>query len=130
MRTRNVVAAVLGAGAALAIGATGEKVAPGRRTELAGVGLLTAAAIYPAARRRSFGDLKEKAVLVAACGVVVGAGVRGGRRGRALVAGGWFAHAGFDAAFTPHRASRIPSWYPAMCAGYDVALAARLATAR
>jgi hypothetical protein len=37
------------------------------------------------------------------------------------------AHAGFDAAFSHDAtASRIPSWYPAACAGYDVAFAALL----
>jgi hypothetical protein len=50
-------------------------------------------------------------------------------RRRQLVAAGWLAHAGFDAAFVPHDGSRIPAWYPAMCAGYDVALAGRLARA-
>ena len=73
---RNLVAAAVGAGAAVGVDVLTERTMPARRAQVLGAG--------------------------------------------------WIAHAGFDAVFTPHDASRIPSWYPAMCAGYDVALGARL----
>lgn len=96
------------------------------RTQSAAAGLLAAAAIYPLACRRGFGNLGEKAVLALAAGVVGAAAAKPQWRTQ-LIAAGWIAHASFDAAFHPNNdASRIPSWYPAMCAGYDVALGARL----
>jgi hypothetical protein len=123
---RNVVAGVTGAGAAIAVDRAVARTMPTARTESAAAGLLTAAAIYPLARRRGFGDLGEKVVLFAAGGVVAAAGALPKHRTR-LIAAGWIAHATFDAAFrTDARASRIPSWYPAMCAGYDIALGALL----
>jgi hypothetical protein len=124
LSAKDVASAAVGAAAAL--GADRAAARLNRRTEIAAAGLLTAAAIYPAARRRSFGDGREKAVLVAAAAVVTAALTQPGLRGRWLLAAGWLAHAGFDAKFAPHADSRIPSWYPAMCAGYDAALAARL----
>lgn len=122
-----LIAGTLGAAAAVATDVATSRVAPSRRTEAAGLGLLGAAAIYPLARRRAFGDAREKATFAAVAALLAAAAAQPGMR-RHLVAGGWLAHAGFDALFTPHRDSRIPGWYPAMCAGYDVALAARLVT--
>jgi hypothetical protein len=125
IRMLHVVAAAAGAGAAVGVDVLTERVMPARRADGAALGLLTAAAIYPAARRRGFGTVGEKAVLLAA-GALVAAAVALPARRMQLLGAGWIAHAGFDAAFHPHDDSRIPSWYPAMCAGYDVALGARL----
>lgn len=126
MKMRDVLAGVLGGGAALAVDRAVDRAMPTARTASAATGLLTAAAIYPLARRRGFGSLGEKVVLLAAGSLVAAAAARPEHRTQ-LIAVGWLAHAGFDAAFSHDpAASRIPSWYPAMCAGYDVALGASL----
>lgn len=123
---RDLAAGLIGGGAALAVDRAVAQTMPNARTESAAAGLLTAAAIYPLARRRGFGSFGEKVVLLAAGGVVAAAAAMPKQRTK-LIAAGWVAHAAFDAAFR-HDAnvSRIPSWYPAMCAGYDVALGASL----
>ncbi len=54
----------------------------------------------------------------------------GSRSVPALVAGGllgWASHALFDLVQGPSNDSRLPAWYAPVCAGYDVAYAARLA---
>lgn len=96
----------------------------------AGAGLVTAAVIYPAARR----DHAPSAALAVEAGVVVATTVlaaaaagRSPAAGRRLLALGWAAHALFDFGQGPSADSRLPSWYPEVCAGYDVAFAARLA---
>ena len=103
----------------------------GRRVEVggAGAGLVAAALIYPAARRsfRTSGLATEVGILVAAGGLTWVAANLDPAAGRRLVAGGWAAHALFDMLRGPSPDSRLPAWYPAMCAGYDVALAATLA---
>jgi hypothetical protein len=121
-----IVAGAVGGVSAIAVDRAVAEAVPGLRTESAAAGLIAAAVIYPLARRRGFGNVGEKAVLALATGVVAAAAAKPGRRTQ-LIAAGWLAHAAFDAAFRPNNASsRIPSWYPAMCAGYDVALGARL----
>jgi hypothetical protein len=109
-----------------------EKLAPRQRTLALAAGLVTAAAIYPIARRkRSFGAplLREVAGLVVAGAIVSTAAQDRSTRTRNLVAAGWAAHAAFDVLHDTGRDSAIPSWYPAMCAGYDLAVAGRLVTA-
>ena len=102
----------------------------GRRLELAGTGagLVAAALIYPASRR-SFGTpgvATEAWVAVAAGGLTWVAANLDPAAARRLVACGWAAHALFDMLRGPSSDSRLPAWYPAMCAGFDVALAATL----
>lgn len=94
----------------------------------AGLGLVGAALIYPAARRElGPGSLVEGGV-VAATAVLTAAASRGDdATGRRLVAAGWAAHALFDFLRGPSDDSRLPEWYAPFCAGYDVAYAARLA---
>ena len=103
----------------------------GRQVEVAGAGagLVAAALIYPAARRsfRTPGLATEAWISVAAGGLTWVAANLDLAAGRRLVAGGWAAHALFDMLRGPSPDSRLPAWYPAMCAGYDVALAATLA---
>ena len=48
----------------------------------------------------------------------------GGRR--AVIAAGWVAHAAFDHVHHAGPGGRLPKWYPALCAGYDIAFAAML----
>ena len=92
-------------------------------------GMVAAAAIYPIARsRRPLGAplARELAGLVATGAIASMAARSTQSRARRLVAAGWAAHAAFDMVHDRGEDSRIPSWYPAMCAGYDLAIAARL----
>lgn len=95
----------------------------------AGVGLVTAAVIYPAARReheRSVALLVEGAVVVGATALAAVAAGRAPVTGRRLLALGWAAHALFDFGQGPSPDSRLPGWYAPLCAGYDFALAGQL----
>jgi hypothetical protein len=102
--------------------------------ELAALGLIGAAVIYPAARRehRSSGPaLREAAMVVATTGLALaGRGpVPGPRRGvlrRGLLAVGWVGHAAFDDKHRATPGSRLPGWYADLCAGYDIAFGASL----
>lgn len=97
-------------------------------TNSAGIGLIVAAAIYPASRRSSHtgGLAAEAAALAAAAGVTGLAATRGSVTARRLLAGGWAAHILYDVLQGPSPDSRLPRWYPALCVGFDVALAAQL----
>ena len=112
---------------------------PARRAELAAFGLTTAAVIYPAARRREWAGGaagREYGAVAAAAGLSALAcrspatdtvGWQGkDERNRRLLAAGWLAHAVFDNAHRAGPGGRLPSWYAALCAGYDVAFAASL----
>lgn len=95
----------------------------------AGIALVTAAVIYPAARRehpRDRAHLVEGAVVGAAAVLAVLAAGRSPVAGRRLVAAGWAAHAAFDFGQGPSADSRLPDWYAPLCAGYDVAFAGQL----
>ncbi len=95
----------------------------------AGLGLVGAAVIYPAARRDLGAGLGVEAGVLLATAALTAAAVRvDSATGRRLVAAGWASHALFDFAQGPSSDSRLPSWYAPLCAGYDVAYAARLAT--
>lgn len=119
------------AGAALGI-ASAEPLRrrPGRAPIIAaGAGLVTAAVIYPAARR-DHAPTKELAIEGAVVGAatvlaVIAAG-RSPVAGRRLLALGWAAHALFDFGQGPSADSRLPDWYAPVCAGYDFALAGQL----
>ncbi len=94
----------------------------------AGLGLMGAALIYPAARRELGPGLGvEGGVLLATAGLTAAAARADHATGRRLVAAGWASHALFDFAQGPSGDSRLPAWYAPLCAGYDVAYAARLA---
>lgn len=95
----------------------------------AGAALVTAAVIYPAARRDhgvSGAHLVEGAVVAATSALAVRAAQSDVRTGRRLLAAGWAAHALFDFGQGPSADSRLPGWYAPLCAGFDVAYAARL----
>ena len=130
--SRVVAGAALVAGAGLGLlSAEPVRRLGGRRGVLgAGASLVTAAVIYPAARR----DHGLSGALVVEAGVVLAttalAAVAAGgspATGRRLLAVGWASHALFDLGQGPSADSRLPSWYPAVCAGYDLAFAARIA---
>jgi hypothetical protein len=110
------------------------RVVPALRPEMAALGLVVAAAIYPAARRSrraSVASGREAAGVAVATGLAV-AGSRFGRGPnrvgcrRGLLALGWVGHALFDVNHQAGEGGRLPSWYPDLCAGYDVAFAAAL----
>jgi hypothetical protein len=127
-----VRAAALAAGALSAIAV--ENLARQRfgraRTELAAVGLITAAAIYPLARRearRGTAAARELAGVLAATAAVVAAyRTPPGLRRRAIIGAAWATHAIFDNVHDAGPGGRLPSWYPDLCAGYDVAFAGAL----
>jgi len=62
---------------------------------------------------------------VVACAGLAVLAARSTRRSR-LLAAGWAAHALFDATHRHSASSLLPGWYPALCAGYDLALASAL----
>lgn len=91
-----------------------------------------AAAIYPAARRRWRLDRSSAGELLGVIGYGTAsvAATRHSRpRATRLLAAGWASHALFDAAHGHDDGSRLPRWYPAFCAGYDLALCRHLARA-
>lgn len=95
----------------------------------AGIGLVTAAVIYPAARRDHTSSKElvlEAGVVVATTAVAVIAAGQSPVAGRRILALGWAAHALFDFGQGPSQDSRLPSWYAPVCAGYDVAFAGQL----
>lgn len=129
IRAVDVVAVAVGAASGLAIENAARKYFPNARTNLGAAGLMTAAAIYPATRkgsRVSLASAREVAAVAATTGLITKAHGRGGMTARALIAGGWAAHALFDAQHTLGPGGRLPRWYPALCAGYDLAFAAAL----
>ncbi len=128
----HAVSAAIGAVAGIATDVPAEQRSPRQRALVLASGLIAAAAIYPLARRRRpLGAplLREMAGLVAA-GAVASTAVRSTpTQARNVVAAGWAAHALFDVVHDSGTDSLIPSWYPTMCAGYDLAVAGRLVTA-
>jgi hypothetical protein len=122
------IGAVLGVGTDVAT----ERAAPRHRAMALAGGLVGAAAIYPIARRkrRLGAPLAREVAGLLATGAIASVAARSTQtKARNLVAAGWAAHAAFDMVHDSGADSRIPSWYPAMCAGYDLAVASRLVTA-
>jgi hypothetical protein len=127
-------AVLVGAVSALAVEEFTRKRLGSARVELAALGLVTAAAIYPAMRReqRTSGPaLREAATVVGATALSLAGrgripGPRSGLLRRGLLAAGWVGHAAFDDKHRATPGSRLPSWYADVCAGYDIAFAASL----
>ncbi|KAA1419086.1 hypothetical protein F0U44_11540 [Nocardioides humilatus] len=94
----------------------------------AGVALVGAAVIYPAARREIGPGIGVEAGVVLATTALTAAAVKAdSATGRRLVAAGWASHALFDFLQGPSDDSRLPGRYAPLCAGYDFAYAGRLA---
>jgi hypothetical protein len=129
MKTSDKVALGFGAALAVATDIGSRKVTPESMVvPAAAVGLVTAAAIYPAARtgrEASRGVVIRESVALLATGAVLASTLakRGSGTAKRAVAAGWLAHAIFDNLHDRGPTSRLPGWYPAACAGYDVALA-------
>ncbi len=129
LRATDVVAIAVGAASGWAVEELARKRFPNARADLGAAGLVTAAAVYPATRRGrrlSLAAAREIGSVAAATGVVMKARERGGTPARALIAAGWAAHALFDARHDSGSGGGLPRWYPALCAGYDLAFAAAL----
>lgn len=125
----NVVGVAAGAGLGWASGELARRL--GGRAEVVGLGagLVTAALIYPAARRSaSTGGVMAEVAVIAATTALAGAATRlESTTARRVLGAGWASHALFDTLTGASSDSRLPRWYPALCAGYDVAIAARVA---
>jgi len=98
-----------------------------RRVLWAAVGLVVAALVYPMTRRRPGLDPSEGWTVLSACVIAALSVGCPERSARSLLGVSWMCHALFDLAFG-HGSStwRLPRWYPALCAGFDVAYGARL----
>jgi hypothetical protein len=98
-----------------------------RRALWSAVGLVVAALVYPMARRRPGLDPSEAWTALSACVIAALSVGRSDRLARSLLGVGWMCHAIFDLTFGDSSSTwRLPRWYPALCAGFDVAYGARL----
>ncbi|QBJ98625.1 hypothetical protein ERC79_09060 [Rhodococcus sp. ABRD24] len=97
-------------------------------------GLVAAAIVYPVAHigRPSGSDVltREWTAVLATTAVFIGAITLPKQWATGLTAIGWIAHAAFDHAHERGTSSRLPRWYPALCAGYDVGVATLLCVPR
>lgn len=129
-----VIPLVAGAALGLANDALVRRLLPSYRVPAAAAGLATAALIYPLARPRGTGSMETRAREWRAVAATVGIGVVASRlpdrAGRTLAAAGWAAHVAFDYLHDRGPTSRLPRWYPAVCAGYDLSVAGMLLTTR
>lgn len=130
-RRADLIAGAVGLAAAFAADRAAGRLFPEHRERIHGLGLLGAAAIYPAAHRwgHEGGGASYELAGLAGFGAVGLHGWRRGARAAPVVAAGWATHMLFDARFGHGPATRLPAWYPAMCAGYDLAIAGLLLTA-
>jgi hypothetical protein len=103
-----------------------------QRVTLYAAGLAFVAAIYTAARRCWRLDRSSAGELLAVVGYGA-ASLLATRRPRPqatrLLAAGWASHALFDVGHGHDEDSRLPRWWPAFCAGYDLVLCGHLARA-
>ncbi len=128
----DAISAAIGAVAGIGTDVLAESRPAKQRAMMLAGGLVVAAAIYPLARRerRPGAPLaREIAGLVASGAILTVAARATPTRARNVVAAGWAAHAVFDMVHDGGESSMIPRWYPAMCAGYDLAVAGRLVSA-
>jgi hypothetical protein len=123
----DLIATAQGAGFALIADIAIARLIPHRRTAVAAIGLVAAAAVYPLSRRRLSMDTGETVTLAAACAVASTAAWLPVRTARRVIGVGWAAHAVYDAVFIHDAAiTRLPTTYAAACAGADIAFGARL----
>lgn len=124
----NLLGLIGGAAIGAAVGEVTARL-PERAGAIAGgLGLVTAAAIYPLARREGGdGVAIEVGVLALTAGLAAAAARQPTPTARRLIAVGWASHALFDILQGRTGDSRLPAWYPAFCAGYDGGYAVRSA---
>ena len=106
---------------------------PGSQVPASAAVLVAAAAVYPLARLGRAGPpggpRREWAALGATVGVFVVGWRTPDRVSFPLTAAAWVGHAVFDRVHERGEASLLPRWYPALCAGYDLGMAAMLCRA-
>jgi len=126
-----IIAAGTGLVLSVLFDAPAQKWMPRSRTPAYAVGLMVAAAVYPVARQGRKVDAsirtREWSAAAATGAVLVGGLVLPPSAARRLVATGWALHPIFDLLHECGSDSRLPDWYPAMCAGYDLGVAGLLA---
>jgi hypothetical protein len=96
---------------------------------VSGLSLVAAAVTYPLTDPRGqHGPARQRELAGVGATVLVGvASLLAPRRARhRILATGWVAHAAFDAVHHRNSSSQLPDWYPAVCAGFDVAVASAL----
>lgn len=123
----DLVAIVAGVLLALAVVASARRWAL-REDRVYAVGLLVAALVYGAAAA-----LWAPAMLAAEwLGVALfGAFAFVGLHRRAILAAGWALHVGWDLVFPAHHSGNlVPTWYPVLCVGFDLAIAAYILRGR
>ncbi len=127
---RDALAAVAGAATALGTNVAIGRLGRGRRVPVMAAALVGAALVYPAARRRrrpGAALARELAATIGYGALATAAARRGGPAGARVLAAGWASHALFDALHAHDDDTLVPDWYPALCAGYDLVVAAHLA---
>jgi uncharacterized membrane protein YfcA len=124
-RTLSVPLAVLaGVGGGRLTAIALRAVVPASRSRVLSASLVPVALVYPLARtavddrRAVLREVGGVAVMAAATALAA----RSDRSTR-VTASGWLAHAAFDLVHDPGRDSRLPGWYPALCAGFDAGVA-------
>jgi hypothetical protein len=129
---RSIAGALVGAGLGELTVRAARTVPAEQHVALYAAGLAIVAAIYPAARRRWRFDRSSGGELLGVVGYGA-ASMLAARRPRPqatrLLAAGWASHAVFDVVHGHDDGSRLPRWYPALCAGYDLVVCAHLARA-
>jgi hypothetical protein len=124
------LAVAAGAGAAWGVDELFARWLPAVRVRGYAVGLVGAAAIYPALRTAHRGSRRGRRELAATAGygvlAVLASSTGIGASASRVIAAGWASHALFDLVHATDEHTRLPNWYPAMCAGYDIAAAALL----
>ncbi len=129
MRVADLAGLAAGALGAMGTMAALRRASPHSTAVLSAAGLATAAAVYPVARRSRPADARagRELAALAVYGVAsVAAARRVPRQATALLAAGWASHAAFDMTHHIDAGTRLPDWYPALCAGYDVVIAVGL----
>ena len=132
MPATQAIALIAGAGLAEVTARAARTLPAERQATFYAAGLALAAGIYPVARRRRRLDgrgVGEVLGLVGYGAASLLAARRPRRQANRLLAAGWASHALFDAAHGHDHDSRLPSWYPAVCAGYDLVVCRHLARA-
>lgn len=134
--TGRVIAAGTGLALSALVDAPVKKWMPRYRTPSYAAGLMVAAAVYPVARQGQarLGSMidvsiptREWSAVAATFAVFFGALVLPSSSARRLVAASWAIHPIFDLLHERGPDSRLPDWYPAICAGYDLGVAGLLA---
>lgn len=102
---------------------------PAEQVVLHAAGIAVVAAIYPAARRHWRLDRSSAGEVLGVIGYGAASVVAARRprpQAKRLLAAVWASHALFDLTHGHDENSRLPRWYPAWCAGYDLAVAGHL----